>query len=570
MGDTMYIRKTKVPNKDDYLIYLVEGYRDRDNKVKQRIIKSYGYLSELSKDDPNILDKLKTEAVERTLQQTQDTEEILFLNLKEKRDGSQNLVNYGYIFLESIYNKLNISSFIKIYSENEKFKYNLNDILKLLVFSRALNPESKKKTYEKKSNYFFELKDFSMHDVYRSLDRLTSMKDDLMIHLNKEIVSQGLRDVSLVFYDVTNYYFESMNFDGFKERGVSKENKDTAIVQMGLFIDNNGIPITYELFPGNTNDLSTMRPILDKIKKDFNLGKITIVADKGNNSKSNLALIDGFGDDYIISQRIRNRGNIYSNIVLDEEGYTYNKDKTFKYKLVSFDKEIEDDDGTIKVLKEHLMCFWSKDEELYQKSKRGLLDEKIEKYINQPSLLNASNSFGIKKYFKKIKIDRKTGEVLKGKDTYTFNKEKYERDIALDGYYTIVTNNLELNPLDIIGHYRKLSKIEESFKITKSDLEGRPIHVWTKPHIEGHFLTCYLALLLYRLLQIKLDNKYPVRKLKESLNQMNAVMFESGLYLLTETNEIYSNLENLYGFNMNYKKIKVEYLKSILNEVKNS
>ena len=195
------------------------------------------------------------------------------------------------------------------------------------MFSRALNPESKKKTYEKKSNYFFELKDFSVHDVYRSLDHLTSIKDDLMIHLNKEIVSQGLRDVSLVFYDVTNYYFESMNFDGFKERGVSKENKDTAIVQMGLFIDNNGIPITYELFPGNTNDLSTMRPILDKIKKDFNLGKITIVADKGNNSKSNLALIDGFGDDYIISQRIRNRGNIYSNIVLDEEGYTYNKDK---------------------------------------------------------------------------------------------------------------------------------------------------------------------------------------------------------------------------------------------------
>src|SRR5690554_5070618 len=259
------------------------------------------------------------------------------------------------------------------------------------------------------------------------------MKDDLMIHLNKEIIGQDLKDVSLVFYDVTNYYFESMNFDGFKERCVSKENKDTAIVQMGLFIDNNGIPITYELFSGNTNDLSTMRPILDKIK-----------------------------------------------------------------------------------------------------------------------------------------IDKKTGEIIKGKDTYIFNKDKYERDIVLDGYYTIVTNNLELNPLDIISHYRELAKIEESFKIPKSDLEGRPIYVWTKPHIEGHFLTCYLALLLYRLLQIKLDNKYPVHKLKESLNQMNAVMLESGLYLLTETNEIYSNLENLYGFNMNYKKIKVEYLKSILKKVKNS
>lgn len=154
-----------------------------------------------------------------------------------------------------------------IYASRTKIINKLHERLnlKLLVFSRALNPESKKKTYEKKSNYFFELKDFSLDGVYRSLDHLTAMKDDLMIHLNKEIIGQGLKDVSLVFYDVTNYYFESMNFDGFKERGVSKESKDTAIVQMGLFIDNNGIPITYELFSGNTNDLSTMRPILDKI-----------------------------------------------------------------------------------------------------------------------------------------------------------------------------------------------------------------------------------------------------------------------------------------------------------------
>jgi len=566
----VYIRKTKVPNKDDYLIYLVEGYRDRDNKVKQRIIKSYGYLSDLEANDPNILSKLKDDAQERTLKQTQESEEIIFLNLNEKRDGSQCLLNYGYIFLEAIYNKLNVPSLIKDYSLNERFKYDLNEILKLLVFSRALNPESKQKTFKQKSKYFFELTDFSQDDVYRSLDHLTALKDELMVHLNKEMMNQGLRDVSLVFYDVTNYYFESVNYDGFKERGVSKENKETAIIQMGLFIDNNGIPITYELFPGNTNDLSTMRPILEKVKKHFNLGKITIVADKGNNSKSNLSFIDAYGDHYIISQRIRNRGNVYADIVLDEEGYTYNKDQSFKFKLVSFDKEIADEAGNKTTLKEHLMCFWSKDEEDYQRAKRGLLDDKIEKYINTPALLNASNSFGIKKYFKKIKIDKKTGEVLKGKDTYVFNKEKYERDLALDGYYTIVTNNLSLNPLDIMNHYRKLSKIEESFKITKSDLEGRPIYVWTKPHIEGHFLTCYLALMLYRLLQLKLNQKYPIHQIKESLNQMNAIMFEQGLYLLTETNEIYDELEKIFDFKMNYKKIKIEYLKTILNKVKNS
>src|SRR5690606_7678795 len=132
-------------------------------------------------------------------------------------------------------------------------------------------------------------------------------------------------------------------------------------------------------------------------------------------------------------------------------------------------------------------CFWSKDEELYQRAKRGMLEDKFEKFINEPSLLNASNSFDIKKYFKKVKVDKKTGEVLKGKDVYLFNQEKNERDLALDGYYTIVTNNLELHPFDIIKHYRQLSKNEESFTVTKTDLEGRPIYVWKESHIKGHF-----------------------------------------------------------------------------------
>lgn len=559
----MFIATTKSPSTGRISVYLKEGYRDQNGKVKHRNLKFYGFLDELEAQDPTILQTLRDEAKQKT------KKDVNFLTLGiDLRQTTQTKTrkNYGYIFLESIYNKLNIPSFIKAYSESKDFKYDLDSILKLLVYSRALNPESKKKTYEKKSNYFFELKDFSLDDVYRSLDQLTVMKDDLMIHLNKEIVSQGLRDVSLVFYDVTNYYFESVSFDGFKERGVSKENKETGIVQMGLFIDNNGIPITYELFPGNTNDLSTMRPILEKIKKDFNLGKITIVADKGNNSKSNLALIDGYGDDYIISQRIRNRGNMYSDIVLDDEGYIYNKDKSFKYKLVEFEKEI-DIDGKTKVLKEHLMCFWSKDEEDYQRSKRGLLDEKIEKYISEPALLNASNSFGIKKYFKKIKIDKKTGEVIKGKDTYVFNKDKYERDIALDGYYTIVTNNLELNPLDIIGHYRKLSKIEESFKITKSDLEGRPIYVWTKPHIEGHFLTCYLALLIYRLLQIKLDNKYPVHQIKEALNQASIIPLEQDIFISIDKSEVTHKLFKTYQTNELNDYVRLETIRSTIKKI---
>ncbi len=534
----MFIATTKSPYTGRVSVYLKEGYRDKDGKVKHRNLKFYGFLDELEKDDPNILEKLRKEAKRKTLEDSP----LFKLKIDLTQISNKTTKNIGYIFLESIYNELNIPSFIKDYSNSYNFNYDLNDILKLLIFSRAINPSSKKKTFESKGNYFFELNDFSLDSIYRSLDHLSIMKDDLMIHLNNVLIKQDKRDVSLVFYDVTNYYFESENKDGFREKGVSKENRETVIVQMGLFIDNNGIPITYELFPGNTNDLSTMRPLLEKVKKDFNLGKITIVADKGNNSGANLDMINSYGDDYIIAQRIRNRGNTYSNIVLDDEDYIYNEDKTFKYKLVEYEKEIKLTDGTIRVISEHLMCFWSKDEENYQRAKRGLMDEKIEKFINRPALLNASNSFGIKKYFKKIKVDKKTGEVLKGKDTYIFNKEKYDRDLSLDGYYTIVTNNLELNPHDIIKHYRQLSKIEEAFKITKSDLEGRPIYVWTKPHIEGHFLTCYLALTIYRLLQLKLENKYTVSQIKEDLAKASIVPLEQDIFITINKGEIFQEL----------------------------
>ena len=562
----MFIKLVPVKKNTDSAVYLVQGYRDKENKVKHRKMKLYGFLSDLEKEDPDILEKLKKEAKDIPNETLNQAVTINIGQLKEKK-GEKPLINYGYIFLESIYNQLSISSLIESYQKDQTFTYDLDNILKLLVFSRALNPESKKKTYEKKGNYFFELKDFSLDDIYRSLDHLTALKDDLMIHLNEELKTQGLRDASLVFYDVTNYYFESVEFDGFRERGVSKENKETGIVQMGLFIDNNGLPITYELFPGNTHDLATMRPILEKIKKQFNLGKLTIVADKGNNSAQNLAMIESYGDDYIIAQRIRNRGNTYSNIVLDQEDYVYNADQAFKYKLVSFDKEVKLDDGSTKVIPEHLMCFWSKDEELYQRAKRGLLEDKIEKFIKEPSLLNASNSFGIKKYFKKVKIDKKTGEVLKGKDMYLFNQDKYERDLALDGYYTIVTNNLELHPFDIIKHYRQLSKIEESFKVTKTDLEGRPVYVWKESHIKGHFLTCYLALLFYRILQLKLDNKYPVHQIKEALNSANSVYLGKGIYLNLDQNNIFKSLEKAFSVSFNYDYMTIEQMRKQINKL---
>lgn len=561
----MFIATTKSPVTGKVSVYLKEGYRE-NGKVKHRNLKFYGFLDDLEQEDPNVLEKLKEAA--KLMGKESGAILKITIDLSKQKTDQKIPTNYGYVFLEAIYNELHISEFMNNYQAKTKISYSIDDILKLLVFSRCLNPSSKKRTYEQKSNYFFELPDFSIDDVYRSLTHLSSMKDELTLHLHQTIEETRGRDCSLVFYDVTNYYFESENLEGLRQKGVSKENRETGIVQMGLFIDREGIPITYELFPGNTNDLSTMKPILQKIKKEYNLGKITIVADKGNNSGENLAYIDNEDDLYIISQRIRARGTELANIVLDQEDYEWNQDNTFKSKTVERERLVKRPDGSTYSITEHLLCFWSKNEESYQRNKRGFLDEKIEKFINNPSLLNASNSFGVKKYFKKMMIDKTTGEVLKTKPTYVFNQEKYERDIALDGYYCIVTNDLSLEPLDIIHHYHQLSKIEESFKVTKTDLEGRPIYVWTDEHIKGHFLICYLALTLYRLLQLKLDNPYPIHQLKEALNSANAIKLEKNIYLMQDQTKNFQDICRGFNIDFNTDYIRSETLQRKLKQVR--
>lgn len=555
----MFIKKMIIQSNGKHTLSLVESYRDQFGKPQHRTLKKYGILEELEKTEPGILKRIQAEAQAMTAaKENRQSIEIDFSKLQEK-----SIVSYGHVFLEAQYRDLRIPEFIEADRQRTKSVYDLDRILQLLVFSRILSPSSKRKAYLDKSEFFGDFGNVKLEEVYKSLSDLGAIKDALTLHLHKRIQETRGRDCSLVFYDVTNYYFESEALKGYRQKGVSKENRETGIVQMGLFIDNEGIPITYELFPGNTNDMSTMRPLLEKIKKEYGLGKITIVADKGNNTGENLSYIDNEDDYYIISQRIRARGTELANIVLDQEDYEWNQSGTFKSKSVEREREVKRQDGSIYKITEHLLCFWSKEEESYQRAKRGHLDERIDKFIENPSLLNASNSFGIKKYFKKVMVDKKTGEVLKAKVAYEFNQAKYERDLALDGYYCIVTNDLSLEPLDIIHHYHQLSKIEESFKIIKTDLEGRPIYVWTDPHIDGHFLTCYLALTILRLLQLRLGGKWTIPQIIDGLKDAKMIELEDGVYKMNKNQEVFHELSNSYGLAIDKAYYKEETLKQL-------
>lgn len=557
----MYIRITKSPTSKNSKVYLIEGYRDERGKSKQRIVKKYGNLDELEAIDPGILDKLRQEAKEMDL-----NEVTVELSLKQRNGTNGPDLNYGYFFLEALYEQLQVPAFFKNLSSQRKNEVDLNELLKLLVFSRILDPASKKATWENQSNFFQPFR-IEKNSVYRGLSSMSEIKEDLQAFLHKQVSASYSRDCSLVFYDVTNYYFEIDEEDDVKKVGMSKQKQTTPIIQMGLFIDSNGLPICYKLFPGNTADTSTLIPIVNEMKLRYSLGRVILTADKGLNSGKNLAHLVKRGDGYIVSQKIRGTGKAFINQVLEEEGYEYNKSRTFKVKSFLRDQFVKDESGETVELNEKVVCFWSKDYDDREKHKREDLEKKLNTYLNDPSKYNASNRFGLKKYLTLTHVNEETGVIEKIKPHLEFDQKKYAQDQELDGYYVIISSEVELSNDAIIEKYRGLWKIEESFKVLKSDLEGRPVFVKRNDRVEGHFLICYMALLLSRILELRLEHKHSVRRIQKSLKGATCRSIHKGIYSLAEQDEVFHDIEANFGVTLDQDFARLEQLRTYKKEI---
>lgn len=553
-------------------VYLVEGYRNKENKVRHRTIKCYGNLKELEAKDPNIIDKLKKEAKVLTKEKKQESdmtenEVKITHSLLKKNSDQEKDKNYGYFFLENIYNELEISDFLKSFSYEKNHRYNIDEVMKLLVFGRILKPESKKKTFEGRDEYFTTFK-CALNSIYRSLTQMDEIKEELQVHLNRKVSETYGRDASLVFYDVTNYYFETDIEDDFKKKGVSKDKKRTPLVQMGLLIDNKGLPIAYQLFPGNTNDISTLIPFLADVREKYKLGRIILTADKGLNSGKNLTHLLSKGDGYIVSQKVRGGSKKFIEEVLDEKGYVSNPSNTFKIKSFIRERRVKNEHGKYETIKEKCVCFWSKNYNDREKKKREKLEERLKDYLDHPSKYKASNRYGLKKYIKPVDVDRETGEIKDIEPVLTFDKEKYERDTALDGYYVLVSSELEMTNAEIIEKYRGLWKIEDSFRVIKSDLEGRPVYVTRKDHVEAHFLICFIALLISRILEMKLDYNYSIKSIRDSLKKATCRSIGKGIYSLNKQDDVFEAITKLYDVNMNRSFAKVETIKKWQRDLK--
>ncbi|CKA95298.1 IS1634 family transposase [Streptococcus pseudopneumoniae] len=548
-------------------VYLVEGYR-KDGKVRQRILKKYGLLDELEVEEPDILERLKREAKEGLLTEPQ------FFQVSYDLLAPMNEVDqsYGWMVLDNLFEELKLTEFLK--TVKSKSEYDLAQVLKLLVFQRVLNPDSKLSTYASQVNLFGHW-EISLNAIYRSLDKLDTLKEKLLLHLHKEVSRMTKREARLVFYDVTNYYFETdipdetvvsvdgeILKEGLRRRGPSKEHRPKPIVQLGLFMDTNGIPISYKLFRGNQTDPITYLPAVEEVKKQFGIERIVVVADKAMNSSYNISKMIHQKDGWLFSQKHRGRRGASKELqtqILNPNDWQFNKELTFAKKSYLRERKL----GTKKdspLVKEKVLITWSKKYADRERIRReGALEYASQ--LTNAELFRQTSKKGGKKYLDLHYLDEKTGELKPFSPLVTIDHEQVDFDAQFDGVNVLVTSEVGMTDEEMLEAYKELAKIEDCFRITKTELESRPVYVWTENHIQAHFLTCFIALIHLRLLQHQINWKMSPRRIANALNSAKATRLQDNYYRLQESPDM-QLLNRLLGMEWNKGFVKFEELKN--------
>ena len=554
---------------------IAHSYRNPETKKNQtKIIQSLGYLDELEQTYPDPIAHFKQ--IAKQMNEEEKAKKVHYrIEIKpDETITSDNRKNLGYIALSKVYHELGLDKFFHNRARGTKAKFPINDIMKTEVFSRILFPNSKKSTYENR-HLFFEKNDYELADVYRCLSFIDTISRDTQLHIHRKVTELTGRNCELLYYDTTNYYFEIDEADELRKKGVSKEHRPEPIVQMGLLMDESGIPIAYKLFPGNTNDCTTLKPIMKEIKRDFGVGKTIIVADKGLNTHKNIVFNILKGDGYIYSQSVRKAEKELKDYVLDDDGYRHlNSDYKLKSRFYPRNLKVEDKFGKTKTIRvdEKQIIFYSEKYAKKARIEREKAIEKAQRLIQHPGQFRKSTAYGSAKYIHNIAFDKSTGEVIDTGKSLSINLDKIREEERFDGYYAIITNELDKTDSDVIDIYRGLWKIEESFKITKSHLQARPVYLSRHDRINAHFLICFIALVILRLLEFRLNQlrlpdsqKIPAVRIASSLSLAAGYHLQENWYLFSYIDPVLLELERAFGFPFSRKFLTSGYIKNIFS-----
>lgn len=577
----MYLKKTYRKESGRTYLVIAQKYRNPLTNIStDRTVKSLGYLDELQQEFDDPIVHFQEVARQMTAEENTEKRVSLTFSMNERiAEDSDGRKNFGYAAILKIYHELELDKFFKNRARNEEFSYNTNSIMILLVVSRILSPGSKKKAFEEKARYF-ERFAFSLPDVYRALSHFSKISKDTQRYMNEQIAAKHGRDTSIIYFDATNFYFEIDQQDDLRRKGISKEHRPNPIVQMGLAMDRGGIPLHYELFPGNKLDKETFRSVIGEVRKNYNTGRIIVVADMGIITGDNIYYLTGGKNrnGYVFSFSVRGGANAFQQYVLDETGYCgadgkpADVDAEFKIKSRITAREINvtmaGGKTEKKTIYEKQVVFYSRD--YADKAKRDREDvlRKAAALVANPKKYNKATSYGAAKYVKNLEFDEKTGEVLEGKQLPSFDFEKLAEEEKYDGYYAITTSELEMPDQEIIDTYRGLWEIEETFKVTKSDLETRPVYVSREDRIEAHFLTCFIALVLLRLLQKKTGRRFSAEKIIDCLNRLSCSNEQDNLYLFDYRSQISDAIGTALDIDFTRKRMRLGEIKKVLGEVK--
>lgn len=518
------------------------------------------YISELNSKDKNELVKLELNSSKR-------------IN-KEKRN-----LNIGYLFLEKLYNDLKIKDICNKIQNQYKFEFNLNEVLSYLVFARIIYPSSKLETFKQCQN-FIEQPTFKLHDEYRALSYIANNIDFIQENLfinSKNVIK---RNSKVIYYDCTNYFFEIDEEDDLRRYGISKEHRPNPLIGMGLFMDGDGIPLSLNIYPGNQNEQKTLIPEESKIINDFKLDdtKVILCTDAGlaSDDIKKYNIKDGRG--FVITQSLKKLKEEYKEQIFDKKDWKLpgdlkhlynleeienNEDLREKYYDSLFYKIIQTETKSVKQDTIVTFCFKYFD---YNRNIRNSQIERAKKNINSNNVTRKGKNQNDPNRFIE-EINSTFDGIVANEKTYSINENLIKEEEKYDGYYALSTN-ITGNVEDILKITKGRWEIEESFRIMKSDFLARPVNLSREDRIKAHFMTCFIALLIYRILEKKLDYKYTTKEILDTLRNMNVTELKGNGYIPSyERTDITDFIHEKYNFNTDTEVITYKKIKKIFNTI---
>ena len=561
-----------------YVVKTIYNNKKRTNKVVEKLGTYENLKKKLYPNEP--IEWAKKYVEELNKQEQEGTRNIIvkYNPTKIIEKDVQKLFNGGYLFLEKIYYELGIDKICKQISENYKFEYDLNNILSRLLYGRIIFPSSKLATYNL-SKQFIEQPNFELQHIYRALEVISKENEFIQSELYKNSLKKSKRNTGILYYDCTNYFFEIEQEEGLKQYGPSKEHRPNPITQMGLFMDGDGIPLAFNISPGNTNEQGTLTPTEEKILKDFELSKFIVCTDAGLASTDNRKFNNKDERAFITTQSIKKLKKHLKEWALTKTGWKLSGDlKEYdiskleeseetieKYKTKVFYKErwIKEDG-----LEQKFIVTFSLKYKYYQQQIRNNQIERAQKAMNNKNFkLRKCNQNDYKRFITQTAVT-KDGEVADN-NVLSLNTKQIEKEEQYDGFYGVCTN-LDDNAEEIIKINQRRWEIEESFRIMKSEFKARPVYLSRDDRITAHFTTCFLALVLHRYLEKELEEKYTATQIIDTLRNMNLIKHNEDGYIPVFTRtDITDSLHKKFDFRIDYEIVNKKNLKNIFKKIKN-